>query len=176
MTNRNSRNQSSRVSLGRGRGRTPPGQRRPPCPPSPLARNPSSSSPTTTTSSSSPSPSARPLSSPFPKPPASNQQTRLSPRGVPPSRGPGGRPGQRVSTLAFYLNYAKSPIISRDSSKKITLHSISLKRLMLMLSASTAYQAFLLLNRLKGKSMFSLHSESYEAIGDSDKVEKMLGL
>ena len=45
-----------------------------------------------------------------------------------------------------------------------------------MLSASTAYQAFLLLKRLKGKSMFSLHSESYEAIGDSDKVEKMLGL
>ena len=37
------------------------------------------------------------------------------------------------------------------------------KRLMLMLFARTVYQAFLLLKRLKGKSMFSLHNENYEA-------------
>merc|ERR1719264_1257955 len=76
------RNQASRVSLG---------QRRP-CPPSPLARNPASTS--------NSSPSARPLSSPpFPTPPACSEQTRLSPRGRPPSRGPGpgGRPGQRMA-------------------------------------------------------------------------------
>ena len=95
----NLRNQSSRVSLGRGRvRRTPPGQRRP-CPPSPLARNPSSPSP---------SAAARPLSSPFPTHPAgsSSQPTRLSPRGHPPSRGPGagGRPGQRVSTLRLIFS------------------------------------------------------------------------
>ena len=97
----NRRNQASRVSLGRGRGRTPPGGQRRPCPPSPLARNPS-------LTSNSPLPT-QPQSSPFPTHPASNQQTRLSsPRGHPPSRGPGpgpggiGRPGQRVSTIVCF--------------------------------------------------------------------------